>query len=110
VGTFLVACSLISSGAGIAYHAVEGVRAAAPSDPKVRERRTDHPQQQQQVLSGEERLVPTELALYGAIGSILVKEVRTITTDDDDELRRERGQSAHTAHAGAVVHHRFCIR
>lgn len=51
VGTFLVACSLISSGAGIAYHAVEGV------------------------LSGEERLVPTELALYGAIGSILVKEI-----------------------------------
>ncbi len=36
VGTFLVACSLISSGAGIAYHAIEGVRAAAlpPSDPK----------------------------------------------------------------------------
>jgi hypothetical protein len=27
------------------------------------------------MLSGEERMVPTELALYGAIGSILVKEV-----------------------------------
>ncbi len=62
-----------------------------------RERSSDHPQQQ--VLSGEERLVPTELALYGAIGSIVVKEVRTTDDDDDDELQRER---AHTAHADVV--------
>ena len=75
-----------------------------------RERSSDHPQQQ--VLSGEERLVPTELALYGAIGSIVVKEVRTTDDDDDDELQRERDQTAHADVVAVVVVvcHRFCIR